>query len=170
MPEVVKLFFNYLLVTMLFWAAHNLLRSERVARGALLSFTAGCACAAALNVAGVATQLVVSDQTTRSIVFGQNADVLGANMALGLVMLMVVTFDGGAALARPRVIAGALVAVVIAKSLMLVGSRGAIVGVVAGVLRTRAGPETCAPSFVTSPSGWRRAQRFPSWSIAPTPS
>jgi len=133
-PEVAKLFFNYLLVTMLFWVGHNLMRCERVARGALVSFTAGCASAAALNVAGVATRVVVSDQTARSIVFGQNADVLGANMALGLVMLMVVTFDRGQPLARPRVIFGALVAVVIAKSLMLVGSRGAILGVVAGVV------------------------------------
>ena len=133
-PEVAKLFFNYLLVTILFWVGHNLMRSERVARGALVSFTAGCAVVAALNVAGIATRVVVSDQTARSIVFGQNADVLGANMALGLVMLMVVTFDGRQSIARPRVILGAVVALVIAKSLMLVGSRGAILGVVAGVV------------------------------------
>jgi O-antigen ligase len=132
--EALKLFFNYLLVVMLFWAGSNLMRHERVAREALVSFVAGCLAVATLNVFGIASRIVMSDQAVRRTVFGQNADVLGANMALGLVVLMVLTFRPHARLWRWAVVGASAIAIVIAKSLVLVGSRGSILGVAAGVL------------------------------------
>jgi O-antigen ligase len=132
--EAAKLFFNYLLVAMLFWVGSNLMRRETVAREALASFVAGCTVAAVMNVLGIASRIVMSDQAVRRTVFGQNADLLGANMALGLVMLMVLTFGADRRFWRWRVVAAAAVSLILAKSLLLVGSRGAIVGVAVGVV------------------------------------
>jgi O-antigen ligase len=131
--DSLKLFFNYLLVAVLFWVASNLMRRERIVREALASFAAGCVVIAAMNVLGIASRVVISDQAVRRTVFGQNADLLGANMALGLVVLMVLAF-GTDRWWRLPVVAATAAAFVIAKSLMLVSSRGAIVGVAVGVL------------------------------------
>jgi O-antigen ligase len=133
-PEVAKMFLNYLLVTCLFWVGSNLMRNPHIARAALLSFVLGCATIAVMNVLGIATRLVFTDQTSRSVVFGQDANLLGGNMALALVMLMTLTFGQKGKLVQPRLIGAVLVAFVLAKSLMLAGSRGAILAVGAGVL------------------------------------
>jgi O-antigen ligase len=131
--DALKLFFNYFLVAALFWVGSNLMRRERIAREAFASFAAGCVVIAALNVLGIAGRVVISDQAVRRTVFGQNADLLGANMALGLVVLMVLAFGPGRWW-RVRVVTATAAAFVLAKSLMLVSSRGAIVGVAIGVL------------------------------------
>ena len=132
--EAFKLSLNYLLVALLFWVSTNLMQRERLARMALWSFIAGCALVAALNVLGIATRVVETDQTMRRIVFGQDANLLGGNMALALVAVMALTFGGEATLLRRGLILSTAVAFVLAKSLMLAGSRGAILAVAAGVL------------------------------------
>jgi len=132
--ETAKLLFNYGLVACLFWIESNLMRRERLARGALWSFVLGCTVIAALNVLGIGTKVVESDETTRRIVFGQDANLLGGNMALALVALMTLTFGGRTRLLQPRVIGSTALAFVLAKSLMLAGSRGAVLAVAGGVL------------------------------------
>jgi O-antigen ligase len=132
--EAAKLFLNYVLVAFLFWVGGNLMRRQTVACAALWSFVLGCALVATLNVLGIATRVVETDQTVRRIVFGQDANLLGGNMALGLVAVMALTFSGETKLMHPRLILGAGLAFPLAKSLMLAGSRGAIMAVVAGVL------------------------------------
>jgi O-antigen ligase len=133
-PEVAKMFFNYLLVTCLFWVACNLLCHSEISRSALFSFVLGCAVLGVMNVLGVATRVVYSDQTSRSVVFGQDANLLGGNMALGLVILMALTVGGDEKLIRARSLGAGLLALVLAKSLMLAGSRGAILALGAGVI------------------------------------
>jgi O-antigen ligase len=76
----------------------------------------------------------VTDDTVRRIVFGQNADLLGANMALALVMVMGLTFGAAAPIGRMRLLFAGATALVITKSMMLAGSRGAITALSAGVL------------------------------------
>jgi O-antigen ligase len=121
-------------VAFLFWVGGNLMRRQTVARAALWSWVIGCALVASLNVLGIATRVVETDQTIRRIVFGQDANLLGGNMALGLIALMALTFMGDTKLLRPRVILGAALAFPLAKSLMLAGSRGAILAVATGVI------------------------------------
>src|SRR5436190_16270756 len=132
--ETAKLFLNYAIVACLFWIETNLLRRERLARGALWSFVLGCSVVATLNVLGIGTKVVESDDTTRRIVFGQDANLLGGNMALALVALMTLTFGGRSRLLQPRVIGSTAIAFVLAKSLMLAGSRGAVLALAGGVL------------------------------------
>src|SRR5436190_20390471 len=132
--ETAKLFLNYAIVACLFWIETNLLRRERLARGALWSFVLGCSVVATLNVLGIGTKVVESDDTTRRIVFGQDANLLGGNMALALVALMTLTFGARTRLLQWRVVGAIALAFVLAKSLMLAGSRGAVLAVAGGVL------------------------------------
>jgi O-antigen ligase len=131
---VIKLFFNYLLALFLFWTGFNLMRRGATAWAALFSFVVGCAVVALLNVLGIATKVVETDDTVRRIVFGQDANLLGGNMALGLVMLMALAFRPGGARGWLRLAVAVPVAALIGKSLMLAGSRGAIAGVAAGLI------------------------------------
>jgi O-antigen ligase len=132
--EAAKLFLNYLLVAFLFWVGGNLMRRHLLSRAVLWSFVLGCALVGSLNVLGIATRVVETDDTVRRIVFGQDANLLGGNMALALVALMALTFSGQTKLVHPRVILGAAVAFPLAKCLMLAGSRGALLALVAGVV------------------------------------
>jgi O-antigen ligase len=132
--EAGKLLLNYVLVLMLFWVGANLLRQRAMVQAALWSFVLGCTLIAALNVLGVGTRSVVSDETTRQIVFGQDANLLGGNMGLALVTLMALTFRPGTRLLAAGTFVAAAIAFILAKSLMLAGSRGAITAVAAGVL------------------------------------
>jgi O-antigen ligase len=86
--EAAKWFFNYFLVAMLFWVGANLMTRTRVARSALLAFAAGCSVVALLSFLNVGTALVGTGDTARRVVLAQDANLLGANMALGLVILL----------------------------------------------------------------------------------
>jgi O-antigen ligase len=132
--EAAKLFFNFLLVAFVFWFGGNLLRIPEVARKALWSFVLGCAVVGWMNVLGIFTRVVETDQTIRRIVFGQDANLLGGNMAIGLVALMALTFGSETRLFSRQTMLGGIVAFPLAKCLMLAGSRGAILAVAAGVI------------------------------------
>lgn len=132
--EAAKLFANYLQVVLLFWVGTNLMRIHAMAEAALWSFVAGCALIGLMNFLGIASQTVVSDLTSRQIVFGQDANRLGGNMGLGLLMLMTLVFKPHLKVIRPGTLLGIALAFVLAKSLMLAGSRGAITAVAVGVV------------------------------------
>jgi O-antigen ligase len=132
--EAAKLFANYLQAVLLFWVGTNLMRVHAMAEAALWSFVAGCAVIGLMNFFGIASQTVVSDLTSRQIVFGQDANRLGGNMGLGLLMLMTLVFKPHLSMVRFQTVLGTAVAFVLAKSLMLAGSRGAITAVGVGVL------------------------------------
>jgi O-antigen ligase len=130
--EAMKLFLNYLLVLFIFWVAYNLMRRAALARRACIAFAAACTLIATLSVYGIATHTVVSDQTLRRIVFGQDPNLLGGNMALALVAVIALGFAVDTSLWAGAV--WGAVGVMLGRSLMLSGSRGAFIAVGIGVL------------------------------------
>jgi O-antigen ligase len=132
--EVAKLFANYLQVLLLFWVGTNLMRTQAMAEAALWSFVAGCTVVGLLNFLGIGSETVVSDLTSRQIVFGQDANRLGGNMGLALLTLMTLVFKPHLRLIRFETFLGIAMAFILAKSLMLAGSRGAVTAVAIGVV------------------------------------
>ena len=115
-----------------FWISANLLRNGFVARNTLLSFLAGCLLVAGLNAAGIATKNVGEADEVRQVVFGQNANLLGVNMALALVCV------AGLTIGRERPVltttwAGAA-SLVLGYSLLLTGSRAAVAALAGGLI------------------------------------
>jgi O-antigen ligase len=128
--EAWKLFFNYLLVAFVLWAGSNILRFDSVARKAFVGFIIGAAIIGILQRLEIGT----TDVEGRLVVFGQDANLLGGNMAIGLVMLLGLAF-GRDRVVPPRyqVIAG-LAGLLLLRTLLYSASRGAGLAVVGGLV------------------------------------
>lgn len=124
-----KLFFNFLLVGMVFWAASNVLRVDNVARKAFLGFIIGAA------IVGVMQRFAIfgSDFEGRTVVFGQDANLLGGNMALALLMVLGLAYGRDRVPLRVHLLAG-LVALLLLRTLLWSSSRGAGLAFVAGLI------------------------------------
>ncbi len=127
--ETVKLFLNYLLVALVFWVAYHLMHFNGVARRTFLAFVLGCVVVGLMQ----SFHIMESDVEGRSVVLGQDANMLGGNMALGIVMLLGLTYGGTR---RPvwfqAIAAGA--ALLLCRTLLWTGSRGAAMALVVGLL------------------------------------
>ena len=130
--EALKLFGNYLLVAFLFWVSYNLMRHESVARAAVLSFVLACALLALLHFLGIGTRTIMDGQVARRTIFGQNANLLGSNMALGFAAVIALTYGVHKAAFQLPLAAG--LALLLGNSLILSGSRGAMVALGVGLL------------------------------------
>ncbi len=127
--ETAKLFFNFLLVGLICWAASNVLRSEGIARRAFVGFIIAAAIVGILQRFEIAT----SEVEGRVVVFGQDANLLGANMALALLMLLGLAYGRDRVPMRVHVVAG-VVGLLLLRTLFYTASRGASFAFVIGLV------------------------------------
>ncbi len=127
--ETMKLFFNYLLVACVFWAACNLMRFDAIARKAFLGFVVGAVVIGILQRAGIAT----SEVEGRLAVFGQDANLLGGNMAVGLLMVIALGYSRDRVPMRKHVLVG-VVGLLLLRTLLYSASRGAALAFVIGLV------------------------------------
>jgi len=105
MNEALIFFLNLLQAAFLFWICYNLLRYEAIVRGALLSFAVSSASVASLMVLGIGTTVYHSTtEGARRTVLGQDPNIVSANMALGIIALLGLSFGLGAIKRRPNLI------------------------------------------------------------------
>ena len=128
--EARRLSVNYVIVTLLFWTGSSLMSRERVARQALYSFILGCVVISILTIVGGAIGVL----SGRGMVLGQDANLLGGNMALSLVLLMVLTFGTASSIWSTRTMAALVMAALLAKAIVASSSRGAILATAGGVI------------------------------------
>lgn len=135
--EARRLSVNYVIVTLLFWTGSSLMARERIARLALFSFVLGCVGISMLTIVGTYSGALQG----RGMVLGQDANLLGGNMALGLMILMILTF-GVENIWTPKTIGAVAIAALLAKAIVAAGSRGAILATAGGVVAFAAGGGT----------------------------
>lgn len=127
-PVLTKLFtLGQLLVLM--WICFNLFRYPEICRNALLMFVAACTILSVLQILGVGT---VSVGQGRSSMFGDNANTLGATLALGLIVLVGITYGRTAVERRMTLLAWAVFPI-IGTSIIMTGSRGALLALMLGI-------------------------------------
>lgn len=127
-PVLMKLFtFAQLLVLM--WISSNLFKYPEICRNALLAFVASCTILATLQMAGVGA---VSVAQGRSSMFGDNANVVGATLSLGLIVLIGITYGRTAVDKRITLLAW-IIFPIIGTAIIKTGSRGALAGLVFGI-------------------------------------
>lgn len=126
--EAVRKLLQCCLIGTVFWTSIRFMALPELARRTLIAFTAGCAVIALFQQLGIATSLVAG----RRVVFGQDANMLGGNMALGLVAALYLWLD------RPKRLRGQVTAlaivVLLGAGLIDSGSRGAIVAAAGGLI------------------------------------
>jgi O-antigen ligase len=140
--EAMVFLFNIVQAAFLFWVGYNLLRYEAIVRGALLSFAISSATVASLMVLGIGTTVYRStSESDRYTVLGQDPNTVGANMALGIITLLGLSFGLGAIKHRSSLIGklrfylmiGSLTAVQ-GLCLVMTGSRGGMAALGVGFL------------------------------------
>lgn len=120
----------------LFWISYNLFRHEGVVKGALLALSAGCVVLSVLQVGGSAANAVAGGRVSA---LSQDANGLGSMLSLGLIALL--GFAYGRASQEGDI--GWLSWVgfaILASGIVLSGSRGAFVALVAGIMCLAARP------------------------------
>lgn len=133
-PEAVAEFVVVLQGVLIFLAAANVMRDEKVARRMLDTLAAACAVRAALPLLGLGrTTNVVWTGGERISALGQNANSAAMIMAAGLVALIGVTL-----LRRQKSTASSIVAIslsiLLSMAILETGSRGGFVALLGGVL------------------------------------
>jgi O-antigen ligase len=118
----------------LFWAATNLMRDERVARGVLWAMAFGALVWALLPMLGLGrTSLTVWTGGERVTAFGQNANRAAVLISAGLLALYGLTHGRPGASWRTSILAWPFLAVM-ALALLDTGSRGGLLSLSSGLL------------------------------------
>ena len=81
-----KLFLLLVLIVLVVWVGGNLLREERIRRGALVALAIGCLLLALLQLSNVAN--AAGDELERATVLGQNSNRTGRMLSLGLLAVI----------------------------------------------------------------------------------
>ena len=140
--EAMIFFFNLIQAASIFWVSYNLLRYEAIIRGALLSFAISSAAVASLMVMGIGITVYRStSESDRYTVLGQDPNTVGANMSLGILALIGLTFGLVAVKQRSSLVAkvrfyltiGPMIALQGA-CLIMTGSRGGMTALGVGLL------------------------------------
>jgi O-antigen ligase len=137
--EVARLFILLTQLTLLLWAAANLMRFASIARATLGALAWACIARALLQLARVATSgHAVFTGGQRVTALGQNANVIAWILAAGLVALLGLAY--GRHGTRPRY-RGLIWAAVVLFALVIAetGSRGGLLALAAGVVTFLAG-------------------------------
>lgn len=131
--ECLKLCFQILLPMLLMPVVRSATRDPNVSRTMLWVFVCSCACRAAVQVSGLATTSLGSwEAEERLTAFGQNPNNASANLAIGLLVLLGLSLRIRASwMAAPLLCGGAAV---ISMAIVQMGSRGAIISLVLGLL------------------------------------
>ncbi len=114
---------------LLMWISFNLLRYPEICRSALLLFVAACAILSILQVLGIGTVRMAQG---RSSMFGDNANTVGGTLSLGLITLVGITY-GRTIVERRLTLLAWVVFPIIGTAIIMTGSRGAYIGLVAGI-------------------------------------
>lgn len=131
--DAVKAFALRVSLVLVFWAAYNLMRDERVATRALLTFGLACAVLALLSVGGaVHLDEEWVKKSGRVTLFGQNPNRAGLILALGALALIGLTYGRDRKLIRPRLLVWPLLAV-IGIAIVNTGSRGSLLSLALGL-------------------------------------
>ena len=139
-PETLKLLLVTVIITLVLWVSSNVLQELRAAKGALVSVVLGCITLAVAQLVGVGLTVVDAGDTARQTVFGQDANFIGGNMALGLIALVALSSSAKhAALAAPAAIGAAAL---LGNSLLVAASRGAFAAIAVGLLAYAAAAAT----------------------------
>jgi len=116
------------------WTGSNLMRDDRVLRGALISLVTACALRAAFQVAGVGlTAHRVWTGGERETVFGQNANISALILACGLLTAFGLRHPGALRLLRPHLVFWPLAAL-FATAVVHTGSRGGLLALTVGLV------------------------------------
>jgi O-antigen ligase len=133
----------------LFWLAYNLMRYERVARGALISLIAACISLSVLQTLGLAIpSITVRALGDRVATFGLDPNQLACVLSLGLLALTGNTFRSSHHTLLHRLLVWPLY-ILVAATLVHTGSRGGIVAFAAGLTTLLLGKGTL----------WEKAKR-----------
>ncbi|HMG18706.1 MAG TPA: O-antigen ligase family protein [Gemmatimonadales bacterium] len=131
--DAVKAFALRVSLVLVFWAAYNLMRDERIATRALLTFGLACLALAVLSVGGaVHLDEEWVKKSGRVTLFGQNPNRAGLILALGALALVGLTYGRDRKLLRPRLLVWPLLAV-IGIAIVNTGSRGSLLALVLGL-------------------------------------
>ncbi|MCS6304125.1 MAG: O-antigen ligase family protein [Nitrospira sp.] len=123
-------------MVVLFWISYNLFRHERVIRGTFLALSAGCVVLSVLQVGGSAANAVAGGRVSA---LSQDANSLGSMLGIGLLSLMGLAY--GRASQEGDIGWQAWIGfAILAAGIVLSGSRGAFVALVAGIMCLAARP------------------------------
>ncbi len=133
-PNATIFFFNMLQAAFLFWASYNLLRFDTIVKTTFLSFAISTTVLASLLIMGIGTTVYHSEtEGDRVTVLGQDPNTVAANMALGLITLIGLSYGLQTNKPRYRLIFWPMMAL-IAVCLVMTGSRGGMLGLGIGIL------------------------------------
>jgi O-antigen ligase len=107
----------------------NLFRYPEICRNALLLLVVACAILSVLQVLGVGTVQVAQG---RSSMFGDNVNIVGGTLSLGLIALVGITY-GRITVERRITLFAWMVFPIIGTAIVMTGSRGALLGLVIGI-------------------------------------
>jgi O-antigen ligase len=131
-PEISSTAFRLTQFLVLLWVGYSLFQDEQVARWCLWSFGLACVVVAALLAGGVGVS-TYRGARGRQTVFGQGPNTISAIIAMGAVVLIGMAYGKAGARQKTKHAAWAgflLVAVALTRT----GSRGALVGLGAGLM------------------------------------
>ncbi len=131
--DALKSFLALVQLVLIFWAATNLLRDDRIATRALLTLGLACALLGLLTVSGI-MHLDQDDvrASGRLALFGQNANRAGLILGAGALALIGLTYGRDHRLLRPRSLVWPLLAV-IGMAMLKGGSRGSFLALTVGL-------------------------------------
>ncbi|HMH84268.1 MAG TPA: O-antigen ligase family protein [Gemmatimonadales bacterium] len=131
--DALKSFLALVQLLLIFWAATNLLRDDRITTRALLTLGLACALLGLLTVSGF---MHLEDDAVRVsgriALFGQNANRAGLILGSGALALIGLTYGRDHKLLRPRSVVWPLVAV-IGLAMLKGGSRGSLLALTVGL-------------------------------------
>lgn len=113
----------------LMWISFNLFRYPKICKSALLIFVAACTVLSVLQIAGVGTVRMAQG---RSSMFGDNANIVGGTLSLGLITLVGITF-GRTTVEKRLTLLALVVFPIIGTAIIMTGARGALIGLVVGI-------------------------------------
>jgi O-antigen ligase len=132
--QVFKLFLQLLEAVLVFWAAYNLLRSQTLARRALLGFAVACTVRAVLPLVGIArTAHVQWGGVVRVSALAQNANNSAMILAAGLVALLGLEYSMARPAVRWRWLTWPVIALLVV-SVVDTGSRGGLIALAVGLV------------------------------------
>jgi O-antigen ligase len=130
---VLQLFVWMVQVILLFWVGTNLMRSDRVVRGILLTLIIACTIRAALQIFGIAvmTQDVYTGGA-RVTMFGQNTNLTSMILAAGMAAVVGLQLNTSARLPRMGILTWPLAALM-GFAIIQSGSRGGLLSAALGL-------------------------------------
>jgi O-antigen ligase len=140
MPEhsslIVARLLTIIQMLVLFWISYNLFQHQQLIKGALLAFSAGCILLSILQVGGSAAMAIAQGRVSA---LSQDANTLGSVLSLGLLALLGLAYGRTSQDGRISWLAwtgfGSLAA-----GIVLTGSRGALLSLLAGIMCLAARP------------------------------